>query len=220
MTSFSNDISSSKSAYWDSFYSGRKGGTKAPRYPSQFAAFAVNEMGDAAAIIEFGCGNGRDSEFFASYGLNVLAMDASKEAIQLCQSSSENRNAKYVHQNVSDARANVVEFIQSLGESSGVAVYARFFLHAITHEEQQQFFDMLAIELPAGAQVFLEYRTVEDEAERKEFGMHYRRFLTHVQLLALLTECGFETLYDIESRGLAKYRQEDAMVGRCVIRKV
>jgi tellurite methyltransferase len=220
MSSTTKKIVSSKAAYWDAFYSERKGCSKVPRYPSQFAAFAVNEMGGTTAIIEFGCGNGRDSEFFAHYGLNVLAIDASQEAIELCQSNSESSKSTYVNQNVSDAGAKVAAFICSLGENPSVAVYARFFLHAITDEEQQNFFDMLARELPFGAHVFLEYRTVEDEAERKEFGIHYRRFLTHSQLLALLTERGFETIYEIESRGLAKYKQEDAMVGRCVARKL
>ncbi len=207
------------SAHWDEFYAGRNTGKHAPRYPSQFAAFAVNELIGIDTLIEFGCGNGRDSEFFGSYGLDVLAMDASAAAIEACQQGRGSPHIEYRQVNVAEARPYVASFLQARNNTLPVAVYARFFLHAITPEEQSEFFDMLSEVLPGDSIILFEYRTVGDETDRKEFGKHYRRFLAHSELLDSLTSRGFAVEYEIENRGLAKYRNEDAMVGRCVARK-
>lgn len=207
------------SAHWDEFYAGRKTGKHAPRYPSQFAAFAVNELMGIDTLIEFGCGNGRDSEFFGRYGLRVLAMDASAVAIENCVATCATPNAEYRQVDVAEAGPHVADYLDSRKEPHPVAVYARFFLHAITREEQSEFLDMLAEQLPPGSLILLEYRTTGDQDERKEFGKHFRRFLDHSKLLDSLASRGFAVEYEIENRGLAKYRNEDAMVGRCVARK-
>ncbi len=207
------------SAHWDEFYAGRKTGKHAPRYPSQFAAFAVNELVGIDTLIEFGCGNGRDSEFFGSFGIDVLAMDASAAAIEACQQDGACPHIEYRQVNVSDAQPHVAEFLKARNRQLPVAVYARFFLHAITPEEQSEFFGMLSAVLPRDSIVLFEYRTVGDESDRKEFGSHYRRFLAHSDLLDSLASYGFAIDYEIENRGLAKYRNEDAMVGRCIARK-
>lgn len=208
------------SAYWDAFYADRKPGRHAPRYPSQFAAFAVNELQGIDTLVEFGCGNGRDSEFFASYGLDVLAMDGSATAIEGCRRSSRNRNIAYRCADISEATPCLADFVTRHGQEKATAVYARFFLHAITAAEQMDFLDMLAEQLPDASLALFEYRTTGDKAERKEFGTHYRRFVEHTVLLDALSARGFAIEYEIESRGLAKYRNEDAMVGRCVARKL
>ncbi|BBH45072.1 class I SAM-dependent methyltransferase [Pseudomonas sp. KU43P] len=204
-----------KSIYWDSFYSSRKKG--APAYPSQFAAFVINELADVDGIIEFGCGNGRDSEFFAAHGFELLALDASKEAIELCRSRSAHERARYVQSTAGEARDALQGF---LAGKRKVAVYARFFLHAIEEAEAAALLDLLGVMLPSGSQVFFEYRTVDDAAQDKIFGTdHYRRYLEHGSALAGIERAGFSIVYQIEGHGLAKFRDEDAKVGRCVAQK-
>lgn len=63
--------------YWNNFYSNNG----AVLYQSQFAAHILNEFSSTKKIIDIGCGNGRDSLFFASHGLNVLGIDGSLSAI-------------------------------------------------------------------------------------------------------------------------------------------
>ncbi|WP_438308267.1 class I SAM-dependent methyltransferase [Pseudomonas guariconensis] len=204
-----------KSNYWDSFYSSRKKG--APAYPSQFAAFVINELGDVDGIIEFGCGNGRDTEFFAAHGFELLALDASVEAIELCRSRSEHASVHYVHSLAGAAREEIKGFL--VGKRK-VAVYARFFLHAIDESESAALLDLLGVLLPTGSQVFFEYRTVDDAVQNKIFGTdHYRRYLEHANTLANIERAGFSVVYQIEGHGLAKFRDEDAKVGRCVAQK-
>ena len=59
-----------------------------------------------------------------------------------------------------------------------------------------------------------------DAEQEKVFGDgHYRRYLDHRATLAGIEAAGFSVLYEIEGHGLAKYRDEDAKVGRCVAMK-
>ncbi|MCI8210528.1 hypothetical protein AUC61_13385 [Pseudomonas sp. S25] len=205
-----------KSSYWDAFYGSKKKG--APAYPSQFAAFAINELTDVDGVIEFGCGNGRDSEFFAAYGFDLLGVDASAEAIELCRSRSIHEHANYMQCQAAAARDQITAF---LAGKRKIAVYARFFLHAIDEAEANAFLDLLGTLLPSQSQVLFEYRTVDDASQDKTFGTdHYRRFLDHAVVLENIERAGFTVTYQIEGRGLAKFRTEDAKVGRCVAHKI
>ena len=64
-------ISNDKNEYWNHFYASRDALKLSA--PSQFAAFAAQEAGDAHLIIEVGCGTGRDSLFFARHGFDPAA---------------------------------------------------------------------------------------------------------------------------------------------------
>lgn len=197
--------------YWNGFYSRQD--TSLPQLPSQFSVFSAGEFIGVDAVVEFGCGNGRDSEFFALNGFQVLAFDASSEAIALCQQRTKSAEVQYLLSNAEGSAEYLQRFLQG---KQRVAVYARFFLHAIDAEVEKAFFDMLENTLAPGSLVFLEYRTKEDERGAKRFGQHYRRYIDHDALIDTLQATGFSIAYQIQGRGFAKYRDEDALVGRCV----
>lgn len=202
-----------KSQYWDSFYG--SSGKSPPKVPSQFATFAATEFSARSAILEIGCGNGRDAEFFSLFGFNVLAIDASSQAISSCE---ENRrgDALYKHCQDGELKGAIEAFAQ---EHDRLCVYGRFFLHAITEEEQQSLIDVLNKTLPATTMLAFEYRTLKDAEAEKEFGTHYRRFIDHARLISTFETNGYDVLYEIEGRGFAKYKDEDAFVGRIVLEK-
>ncbi|TWC21736.1 methyltransferase family protein [Pseudomonas sp. SJZ085] len=197
--------------YWNGFYS-RQDKT-VPQLPSQFSVFSAGEFIGVDAVVEFGCGNGRDSEFFALNGFKVLAFDASSEAIALCRQRTKSPEVQYLLSHAEGSAEHLQDFLKG---KHRVAVYARFFLHAIDAEVERSFFDMLENSLPPGSLVFLEYRTKEDESGAKRFGQHYRRYIDHDALIDTLQGAGFSIAYQIQGRGFAKYRDEDALVGRCV----
>ena len=62
--------------YWNTFYSQFN-----YSIPSQFCALMASEISTKTKIIEYGCGNGRDSIFLAKNGYNIYALDLSEEAI-------------------------------------------------------------------------------------------------------------------------------------------
>lgn len=207
-------------SYWNDFY--RRGHAAAPRLPSQFAAFALGEMltpdsptGQIDGVIEFGCGNGRDSQLFAAHGLSVMGLDESIEAIGLCRTAGLPVHARFECCAAGHSRDVIEAFTE---QHSRVAVYARFFLHAISEEDERCLLALLQATLPEGAPLFLEYRTTADADQHKIFGeSHYRRYLDHRATLARIAASGFAVVYEIEGRGLAKYREEDALVGRCIV---
>lgn len=200
-----------RQSYWDSFYSRQD--ALLPSLPSQFAVFSASDFIGVDGVVEFGCGNGRDSEFLGLNGFPVLALDGSSEAIELCRERSKSPQVRYENRTV-DASAQALE--DFLVGKQRVAVYARFFLHAIDASTESAFLQLLSAVLPVGSLVYLEYRTTEDALVEKKFGQHYRRFIDHAQLLGNLTALGFSVAYQVQGRGFAKYRDEDALVGRCV----
>jgi len=200
--------------YWDAFYTGA--GTLAPLFPSQFAAFVLGEVPDATDVVEFGCGTGRDSEFFASNGLGVTGLDLSERAIMICEMRRHHRNTTFRQYALGDPISDLVSrYTRNVGTT---IIYARFFLHAID-EAQEDLFLATARDLSSNSTLALEYRCVGDEVGPKEFGTHYRRFIDHDALLRKLEQFGFAVEYQVTGRGFAKYKSEDAVVGRCIARR-
>ncbi|HKK86161.1 MAG TPA: class I SAM-dependent methyltransferase [Roseovarius sp.] len=204
--------------YWASFYS-RKSAGAALTPPSQFAAFTATEIEAESAIFDIGCGNGRDSVFFAELGFKVIALDASETAIEVAKEKADARgvsNIQFLNANVTSPRLDSA--IRQLGSRSA-CIYARFFLHAITHEEQAQLFSALKDALLPGHRLAFEYRTTADQALEKEAPPHYRRYQNAEDVDTQLTGLGFKKIYGIEGQGFAKYKAEDAIVARCLFEK-
>jgi len=199
--------------YWNDFYSTSK--NNPPSFPSQFAAFVAGEIPDKSAIIEFGCGSGRDTEFFAFLGHTILGLDGSESAIAKCTRFSKT-NATYRTADLSESKPILEDFIS---RHSVIIIYARFFLHAITSEEQDNFLETLSDSLQTDSLLTFEYRTREDMGSEKSFGDHFRRYINHDNLKTKLVDLGFEIQYQIKGRGLAKYKSEDAEIGRVVCKK-
>ena len=63
--------------YWNTYYNKKL----ELDYPSNFARDIVKNLKKGSVLIDLGCGNGRDSLFFAENGLNVIAIDMSEAAI-------------------------------------------------------------------------------------------------------------------------------------------
>ena len=64
-------------SYWDNYYAKTIG----IETPSTFASYVSDLMKKGESILELGCGNGRDSFYFAKKGFHVFAIDQSKIVI-------------------------------------------------------------------------------------------------------------------------------------------
>lgn len=200
--------------YWKRIYAGQQEQNRLTP-PSQFAAFIINEISRDTTVFDIGCGNGRDSLFFAQYGHKVFGFDQALPAITLAQ----DRAAKWAltqcsfHQ--AETRDDIIYNKIAKASDTSVCVYARFFLHAITEEEQAAFFQRLGTCIMPGSTVAFEFRTVADAESEKVAGLHYRRFQTLESVVEALDANGFSLLYAEEGVGFAKHQTEDAVVGRC-----
>lgn len=212
----SSSTTEDRSDYWDGYYAARET-TRRP-LPSQFATFVAGELERPHRVIELGCGNGRDSIFFAGYGHDVTGVDGSEAAVHACST-------------LAGALGESATFLQSAiddpalaGRLSGSAgphlVYARFFVHAITDVEEERFLDLAATLTSPGDVLAVEYRTVRDQVGAKETGTHFRRFVAPAKFQARALARGFEVTYDIEGFGFAKYRHDDAYVARTLLTRI
>jgi len=183
--------------YWDVWY--RSG--RSPVIPSQFAVMVASEMaGRVPRIVDFGCGNGRDTALLDQIA-PTLGVDASAEAVAAAQVLFPSGTF----------RCGSVEHIRGEG-----LLYARFLLHSITDEQE----DALLDSLQGRWAVAFEFRTPEDASRPKVTPDHYRRSVSSEILFDKLWQRGFTITYHVEGRGMAKFGADDAYVGRVLAERM
>ena len=204
-----------RSGYWDEYYAARAT-TRRP-LPSQFATFVAGELDRPHHVIELGCGNGRDAIFFASYGHDVIGgrrLGGRRRGIGVARRGAGREG--HLH----PLRHRRPDPRRPAPESDGPkAVYARFFVHAITDGEEQVLLDLAAEGDQPRRLLAVEYRTVRDQVGAKETETHFRRFVLPATFQARALERGFEVTYAVEGFGFAKYRHDDAYVARTLFRR-
>ena len=206
---------SSSVAYWNDFYAASDT-KKTLDLPSQFAVFFIGEVAPGTDIVDFGCGTGRDSLFFASRGNRVIGVDGSKSAVELCQSRAGAfgyENARFVCGDLGDPAT-----FEQLRGGQGAALYARFFIHAITDEAEETFLRG-ASGLVQDSILAVEFRTARDAQQAKVTPTHFRRFVNPLDFVSRASAIGFEPTYFTEGFGFAKYKLDDAHVARLILRK-
>jgi SAM-dependent methyltransferase len=205
-----------KGDYWNNFYSKEK----SPKVPSQFAVFVASEYPECSVFVDIGCGNGRDSFFFASQGKSVVSVDGSESAVTLIDTVNDGRfDIKALCSSV-DAPQLSSEIVKRLPEIDGLAIlYARFFLHAINEEEEDAFLAACidVMKKAGNAVLAVEFRTIRDRGLQKETRTHYRRYIDPVDFIQKVNTKGLSVKYFVEGFGYAKYKSDDAHVARLVL---
>ncbi|WP_298921276.1 class I SAM-dependent methyltransferase [uncultured Roseobacter sp.] len=202
-------------AFWNQFYASSAGSWQLS-LPSQFAAFVANEIDRQAHVVDIGCGNARDSFFFARHGFKVTGLDASEAAVALARKHAEIQGGGDVEFFRTNLQDDQVQRVLSNRRAKAVCVYARFFLHAITEDEEDALIDALHNGCEPGDIVAFEYRTLADQETRKVAAPHFRRYLTSEELDKKMEQRHFLKRYGIEGVGFAKYKSEDAVVARTI----
>ena len=198
--------------YWDEFYK-----TDPPiNHPSDFAKSVLKYMQKGNSVVDLGCGNGRDSIYFAEYGLKVLGVDSSRTAIDYAKKTSS-KNIEYFccdFINNSQLYSRTYDFF-----------YSRFTLHAISEENQSTLLRNVYNNLSYGGLFFIEVRGTKDDIFGKGepagrnayiYNGHFRRFIVYEEIVAELGHNGFGIIYSEESRGFAKFDNEDPIVIRVI----
>jgi SAM-dependent methyltransferase len=203
-----------KNEYWNSFYQSAVNKINI-NHPSQFAVFTVGEARGINTILEFGCGNGRDAFFFSNYFKKIYAFDSSEEIINKnIKQYSKINNLKFLKY---DLNNNFVKKNVLLTEKK--AIYARFFIHALTDDEIRLFISLCAKLLKKNECLYLEYRTEKDKKGKKVTKNHYRNYIKKRFLNNLLNDFNLESIYFVMGLGYAKFKDDDAFVARHIIVK-
>lgn len=177
--------------YWEKFYS--KAHTKEA---SKFAHWCKQWIKNKAKIIDIGCGNGRDSFYFAKNGHTVFGID---EAVK----PKNGQRVKFIQQ-------NILRFMAKRVDTFDVK-YCRFFFHAV----EEDVIDKL-LGWCRGGLLLIEARDKKDG----EFEPNHTRNLVHMPTLKRkLGQNGFTVVHEEVSRGLAPYGDFDPMIVRIVAHK-
>lgn len=209
-------------SYWNEYYRNQfaqnQGGGTEP--PSLFArAMLENYMERGNALVELGCGNGRDSLYFAENGMNVTGIDVSEVAIRKLQQSNTN-HCVFICDDFVNAEA--------IYQIQYDYCYSRFTLHAINEEQEAQILDKAYKMLKSKGYLFIEARSIRDEkygkgqeVERNAYihDGHYRRFIDPEELKGKLEKIGFTIVEIEESDRFAPSDSERTVCVRVIAKK-
>ena len=202
--------------YWNQYYQNKVCSTQ----PSPFAKYVSTLVEPGKKMVDLGCGNGRDTIFFANLGIDIVGIDLSASAIQMLE-----------EQKVPNAHFVCGDFIchpSHMPECYDYA-YSRFTIHAINPKQETMLLQVMYQTLKPDGKFFIEVRSVHDplygkgkQVERNAFfyDNHYRRFLVLEELTNALERCGFRVEYAKESTGFAPYGNDDPPVIRVVAVKL
>jgi SAM-dependent methyltransferase len=169
--------------------------------------------------VEFGCGNGRDSVFFARAGHTVFGCDMSRAGIATAQKGAIAAGAgdcRFFPLDISqpdeiDAFFARPELAEAIRAERQLLIYMRFFLHAITEQAERTLFTALRRNIPREYRIAAEFRTDQDcNTEKAHTVEHFRRYIRPNDLIARMTsEYGLVVNSTESGYGLSVYRTED-----------
>ena len=204
--------------YWDEFYVKKQ----SPSNPSPFSEYCFNNYikntSDYSSkhLLDLGCGNGRDSNYFAENKLKVTAVDLSSEVINNNKFSPINPN--FISNNAVDSIINATDIDY---------VYMRWFLHAIKEIDERHILKNSYDKLNKNGLIFIEVRSIHDHlfgkgvkiSENEFIDTHYRRFHQKDKLVSFIKNIGFDVIHNIENDGYSKYRDDNPVLIRIVAKK-
>jgi len=199
--------------YWEKFYKN----IRKKRLPqSRFANFVLKRINHNSTLLDFGCGDGRDTFFFSKYLKKSIGIDSCKYIIK---ENNLIKNKKIFFLNYNIKNKNLYPNLKKLiYNKDNNIVYARFFLHSLTNTEIKFFFLIAKKIIKKNGRIFVEYRTEKDKKNKKIFKNHYRNFINPKNLENILIELNLKSIFFKEGKGMAKYKNEDAFVARHIIK--
>jgi len=199
--------------YWNYFYKDKKFNSKI-NFPSQFAVFTLSKDINKNTLIEFDCGNGRDSHYLSNYYKKVLAYDLSESVINdNVKKFKHIKNLKFFNQDI------IEKFNLKFLKKYNKTIYARFFLHTLTDKKIFFFSKLISSILKKNEKVFLEYRTHLDKKIKKTYNNHYRNFLNPKKIIKIFKKENFKNIYSQSSYGYASFGKEDPHIARQIFIK-
>ena len=199
--------------YWEKFYKKIK---KRRLSQSRFANFVLKRIKRNCTLIDFGCGDGRDTFFFSKYIQKTLGIDSCSYVIKE-NNLIKNKKVQFLNYNIKNKNL-YTELKKFISHKSKNIVYARFFLHALTNTEIKKFFFVAKKLIKKNGSIFIEYRTEKDKKNKKIFKNHYRNFINPNNLEKILIKFNLKSIFFKEGKGMAIYKKEDAYVARHIIK--
>lgn len=207
--------------YWTEYYAKNSKPTNA----STFAEFILPKLGANKNLIELGCGNGRDSIYFAQNNLNVIAVDQVQEEVDYLNKHHKEENITFICDDFTNLANTSLDLIK---ETEFDYVYSRFTFHSINETKENRTLDWIEDKLSEGGCFLLEARSINDPmfkqgkslSENENFTNHYRRYMDLDKIVDKLLSRKFEILYKVEDNNLAVYKDDNPYVIRIIAKKL
>lgn len=193
--------------YWKNYYEKQI----APIEASLFAQYAFeNCIKEGDSLLELGCGNGRDSIFFANNGVTVVSVDQCENEISMLSREQKLSNLKFFTGDFTK--------LGELGKFNHI--YSRFTLHSITEKEESDTIKWSYEHLEDGGSLLIEARgkknelyklgiPVHSEPDAYVYEGHFRRFVDIEILCNKLIQTGFNIALSEEKSGFAPFGETD-----------
>ena len=201
--------------YWNKYYL-----KKIKFKESTFAKFTYNFLKKKKIqnIIDIGCGNGRDSIYFANKGFDVTGIDISKTVI-LLNSNKLEKNLRFIK---FDIEKNKIKKKFDI-------IYSRFFLHAISEKAEVKLMKIIN-SIKKNSYIFFEFRNDKDEIFKKfnninhnqvvEFEKgHYRRIINAKKFIENFTKfTKTKLIYLKSSKNLSVHKNDNPNLTRVIFK--
>lgn len=206
--------------YWEDFYKKytlKLEPTEFSKYCLSFIKKYYNKI-ENLKLLDLGCGNGRDSFYFADNSIAVIGIDKCNVIID------KNKQSNDINLNF------IVDDFITTKEKADV-YYSRFTIHCINEELLNMFLKNVFDKMKNGDIFFIETRSIKEFTEcynndrletyyKGSIGdKHYRILYSLEYLKQKMIEIGFKILNEKEDKGLAKFRDEDPFVIRLICTK-
>lgn len=208
--------------FWDDYYAKAASQRVFVVHPSPFAIEIESGLHRGSRIVDFGCGNGRDSLHFAKNGHWVLSVDYSDSAVEYVRKLASSEGVG-LHAEVLNVQSipQTVQFGEKHADQFDV-VYARFFTHAIDDLALHNFLKTAYTVVRHGGQLHIEFRARPDGVEESvyaaslnyENGEHFRRLRSRREMELQIEQAGLILEASKFGKGLAVWKDEDPLVGR------
>jgi SAM-dependent methyltransferase len=200
---------------WGTFYT--RHGEELPSEPSPFAAWAL-ERTEGNLVLDVGCGNGRDTEYFARSGRRAVGFDVTGRLVRARRAASRGNPEVTYHQlNLASLRETLVAAARATRRRRDRDVYARFLLHNLSAVSEDHFWRFCSMVLRGGERCVVEFRTTEDADLPKHFDQPRRRYLDPDEVAGRARAHGGHEVQRLVGRGLAVFEAEDPHVCRLVL---
>lgn len=199
--------------YWNEYYKTHR----VNKDSSTFAKYIINKLLPNKRLIDLGCGNARDSIYFAQHNIEVLGIDYADDEIK--------------HLNENFSKDNLKFIVQDMGAMGDLGkfdyIYSRFSLHAISKMAEESLLNWISNSLLIGGLFFLEVRSQKDAmfkqgkkiSDTENITDHYRRYSDFEEIKEKIINIGLEILEDVESNNLSIVGDDNPVLIRIIAKK-